>query len=106
MIETFINSIVALIQMVGTKPNIWKIMSTVLMVLPNLLKTIVDFKDTNAKAKFDEFLAAFEAYLAQNVVRAFPHMPIEREAEFWKAIRVAIQDFGYEELKVTGYYLP
>ena len=103
MIQTFIDAIVSLIQMVGTKPNIWKIMSTVLMVLPNLLKTVCDFTATDAKAKFDDFLSAFDAYMNQNTVRAFPHMPIEREADFWKAIRTAIQDFGYEQLKVPGY---
>lgn len=107
MFQVFIDGVVKMIQLFGTKPSIWKIIGTVLGVLPGLLGSIVDFKAEDAKSKFDDFLAAFDAYLTDNThLRAFPHMTVEKEQDFWRMIRNAVQDFGYEELKVPGYYQP
>lgn len=107
MFQSFIDGVVKMIQLFGTKPSIWKIMSMVLTVIPSLLGSIVDFKAEDAKTKFDDFLGAFDAYLTDNTkLRAFPHMTVEKEQDFWRNIRNAVQDFGYEELKVPGYYQP
>ena len=107
MLQAFIDSIVTLVKLIGSKPNIFTIFSTVLTVLPNLIKTVIDFKAADAKEKVDEFLAALDAYTGTDpgAPKVFPHMAPEREEEFWDSIKTAVQSFAYEELKVPGYYI-
>jgi hypothetical protein len=106
MLKPFIGAIAALVKLLGSKPSFLTVISTVLSVLPSLIKNVIDFKATNAKEKVDEFLAALDSYTGtdEGAVTIFPHMPKEREEEFWDAIGLAVKNFAYEELKIEGYY--
>ena len=108
MLKGFIDGIVGLVKLFGSKPSFLTVITTVLSVIPGLVKSVVDLKATNAKEKVDEFLDALDAYTGTDpgAVRVFPHMPPEREEEFWDAIKTAARNYAYEELKVPGYYIP
>jgi hypothetical protein len=106
MVKTFIDGIVKMVGLLGSKPNFFKILTTVIQFLPGLIGSIIDLKSADAKTKVDEFLDALDQYTGtdEGAVSTFPHMPKERQEEFWDAIKLAVKNFAYEELKVDGYY--
>jgi hypothetical protein len=82
-------------------------MSTVLSFLPSLVSQAIDFSKAGAKEKLDELLAGLDAYTGTDsgAVKLFPHLPPEREEEFWDSIAQAVRLYGYNKLKLPGYYI-
>lgn len=107
MLKFFVNSIVSLVKMFGSKPSITQVVTTVMSALPSLVSQVINFKSADAKAKFDEMLQGLDDYTGseEGAVRLFPHLPIEREEEFWDAIKTAVKIEGYQLLKVPGYWV-
>ena len=107
MIKLFVDSIVGMVKLFGSKPNIMKVLGTVMTFLPSLVSQVINFKDANAGEKFDEMLEALDAYTGSDdgAVRLFPHLPIEREEEFWEHITGAVRIYGNQQLKRPGYWI-
>jgi len=108
MLKLFIDGIVSMVNLFGSKPSIFKVLSTVLSFLPSLIAQAIDFSKSDAAQKLDELLAGLDAYTGTDpgAVRLFPHLPPEREEEFWDSIGNAVRLYGYNKLKKDGYYLP
>ena len=107
MIKWFVSQIVTMVGLFGSKPSVFKILSTVLTFLPSLISQAIDFSKADAKGKVDELLEALDAYTGSDTgaVHLFPHMPPEREEVFWDAIKTMVQEYAYNKLKLPGYYI-
>jgi hypothetical protein len=107
VLKGFIDGVVGMVKLFGTKPSFFKILSTVLTALPGLIGLAIDFKSADARTKADEFLAGLDAYTGTDAgaVKVFPHMPPEREEEFWDSVKTMARNYIYEELRVDGYYV-
>lgn len=108
MLKVFIDGIVGLVKLLGTKPKISDVLSWAFMALPALIGQVIDFTKADAKTKADEFLAALDSYTGSEpgAVRVFPHLLPEREEEFWDHIAGAAKLIIYERLEVPGYHVP
>ncbi len=106
MVKVFIDSIVAMVKLFGSKPSVLKVLGTVLTFLPSLIKQVIDFGAADAAGRFDEFLEALDGYTGtdEGAVRLFPHLPPDREEEFWDAIKAAVRIHGNSLLKRPGYW--
>jgi hypothetical protein len=62
MLKLFIDGIVSMVNLFGSKPSVFKVMSTVLSFLPSLVSQAIDFSKAGAKEKLDELLAGLDAY--------------------------------------------
>lgn len=107
MIKFFVDSVLNMVKLFGPKPNIMKVLGTVMTYLPSLVSQVIDFKSADAGKRFDEMLEALDAYTGSDdgAVRLFPHLPIEREEEFWDMIKGAVRIYGNSMLKREGYYV-
>lgn len=107
MLKLFISSVVAMVKLFGEKPSILKVLGTVMSYLPSLIQQVIDFSKADAGERFDEFLEALDAYTGTDpgAVKVFPHLPPEREEEFWDAIKTAVRIHGNQMLKREGYYV-
>jgi len=107
MLRMFVNSIVAMVKLFGEKPSVLKVLTTIMTYLPSLVQQVIDFKKADAGERFDEFLETLDAYTGtdEGAVRVFPHLPPEREEEFWDAIKAAVRIHGNQLLKREGYYV-
>jgi len=62
MVKLFVEGIVSMVKLFGSKPSIFKVISTVLSFLPSLIQQAVDFSKADAQQKFDAFLGCLEQY--------------------------------------------
>ena len=107
MLKSFIDGVLGMVKLFGNKPSFLRVISTVTTFLPSLISQVIDFKSADAKTRADEFLEGLDAYTGTDTgaVNIFPHMPAEREEEFWDAVKVLARNYVYEKLKVEGYYV-
>lgn len=108
MIKFFVDSVLSMVKLFGSKPNIMKVLGTVMTYLPSLVSQVIDFTKADAGEKFDQMLEALDSYTGSDpgAVRLFPHLPLEREEEFWDMIKRAVAIYGNQQLKREGYYIP
>jgi hypothetical protein len=106
MFKKIIQFVVSTVQLIKGKPSLTDILTHLMASVPNMIAAVSNFVGSDKKEKFDEALAAIDAYtgIDEGAIDFIRDLPPDKEEEFFDHFNEMVRILGYNKLKIDGYY--